>query len=140
MFIDVTLFYIYPFLLSSACTHLQATFLRVLSRLHLVPFFFFIITRYPLCVCVCLTILLLPLRNNFYLLPPRHLPSLLTLLPAHPRPRRPCLYPRAFIKASLCVDVGWRICRGRMTREHRTRVTVYTDANEITLKRAAGAP
>jgi len=51
-------------------------------------------------------LLLLPLRNNFCLLP-RLFPSLLTLLPAHPRPRRPCLYPRAFIKASLYVDVGF---------------------------------
>lgn len=100
-FIGVILFYIYT--LHCACAHLHATFLQI-SYLHLVSFFF-IITRYPLCVCVCLAMLLLPLRNNFYLLL-RLLSSLLTLLPAHPRPRRPCLYPRAFIKASLCVDVG----------------------------------
>lgn len=115
------------------CARLHATFLQT-SCLRLVSFFF-IITRYPLCVCVCLTMLLLPLRNNFYLLP-RLLPSLLTLLPTHPRPRRPCLYPRAFIKASLCVDVGW----GFAEAEWRANIALalpYTDANEITLKRPA---
>lgn len=116
-----------------ACSRLHATFLQT-SCLYLVSFFF-IITRYPLCVCVCLTMLLLPLRNNFYLLP-RLLPSLLTLLPAHPRPRRPCLYPRAFIKASLCVDVGWGFAEAEW-RANIALALLYTDANEITLKRLA---
>lgn len=91
--------------------------------------------HYPLCVCVYLAMLLLPLRNNFYLLL-RLLSSLLTLLPAHPRPRRPCLYPRAFIKASLCVDVGWGFA-GAEWRANIALALPCTDANEITLKRPA---